>query len=61
MTDLFTAQPRPAQIGRGNAHFIADLAIGITDTQMRAKFTAGDYPDLHTASVVGLRRLAGRS
>lgn len=62
MTDLFTtAPPPPARIGQGNGLFLAHLAAGIPDATMRANFRAGLYPDLHTASVPGWRKLAGRT
>lgn len=59
MTDLFNQQPttRP---GEGNARFLADLAERVPDQTMRAKFKAGHYPDLHTPSLAGWRRMAGR-
>ncbi len=51
----------PANAGQGNAYFIADLAAGVPDEEMRSRFKAGRYPFLHIASVQGWRKLAGRS
>ena len=48
-------------IGQGNALFLADLAERIPDTEMRLRFTQGRYEPLHTPSIAGWRRLAGRS
>lgn len=61
MTDLFADLPKPKpRVGYGNAMFIADLTMGVPDEVMRAKYKAGEYPDLHLPSVKGWRRLAGR-
>ena len=61
MNDLFD---RPAPIkrnaGYGNAMFLADLAEGVSDAEMRARWQRGDYPDIHRPSVAGWRKLAGR-
>lgn len=62
MDDLFTQQPKPKpRVGYGNAMFLCDLADGVSDQTMRAKFKAGEYPDLHLASVQGWRKLFGRT
>lgn len=59
MSDLFQRKPA-VKVGLGNALFLADLAIGTPDLEMRAKFTAGKYPDIHRPSIKEWRRLAGR-
>jgi hypothetical protein len=47
MTDLFST-PRPANIGHGNAQFLADLQEpGITINELRARTKQGKYPDLY--------------
>lgn len=53
-----TAMTKP--IGHGNAQFLADLATGTPDKTMREHFKAGRYTPLHTPSVQGWRKLAGR-
>lgn len=64
MTDLFShlppAKPKP-RVGYGNALFLADLAMGVPDTTLRAKIRAGEYPDLHKPSLKGWRMMVGRS
>jgi hypothetical protein len=63
VTDLFThlEAPKPKRsVGYGNAMFLHDLATGVSDATMRAKYTAGEYPDLHRPSLQGWRKLAGR-
>ena len=47
MTDLFGSPIRKRPVGYGNAMFLADLTEGVSDPDMRAKFKAGDYPDIH--------------
>lgn len=59
MRDLFEAPRSPT--GQGNARFLADLAMGVTDADMRRRFKDGQYADLHRPSVEGWRRLAGRT
>lgn len=49
MTDLFANTPAPKRnVGYGNAMFLCDLAEGVPDATMRAKFKAGEYPHLTT-------------
>lgn len=60
MTDLFSHTPAPAPVGRGNAHFLADLAAHEPDDTMRKNFQQGRYPDLHKPSLPAWRKLAGR-
>jgi len=62
MTDLFTHTPAPKRnVGYGNAMFLCDLADGVSDATMRAKFKAGEYPDLHKPSIQLWRKLNGRN
>ncbi len=60
MTDLFTRKP-VHKVGYGNAKFLADLATNVPDETMRARFKAGEYPDIHTPSIPAMRKMAGRS
>lgn len=61
MSDLFANLEKPKRnVGYGNAMFLCDLVMGVSDEEMRRKFKAGEYPDLHIPSVAGWRRLAGR-
>ncbi len=61
MHDLFATLPPPKpKVGHGNAMFLADLANNVSDDEMRRKFKAGEYPNLHRPSVPGWRNLAGR-
>lgn len=54
------------KVGQGNAHFIADLHLGVADHVMRERWKAGDY-DTPTGQkpraeyVKGWRALAGRN
>lgn len=61
MTDLFAnldkPKPRP---GQGSALFLCDLADGVPDATMRAKWKAGEYPDVRTDYALGWRKLFGR-
>lgn len=62
MPDLFSDIPAPKpQPGHGNARYLADLALGTPDADMRRKYREGFYPDLHLPSLPGWRKLAGRS
>lgn len=62
MSDLFGNLPKPkALAGKGNALFLADLADGVPDAEMRARWKRGEYPDLHQPSIAGWRSLAGRN
>lgn len=62
MSDLFSATPTPkARPGHGNARYLADLALGTPDAEMRSKFKQGFYPDLHIPSLKAWRKLAGRT
>lgn len=58
MTDLF-AQP-VRSVGYGNAMFLCDLAMNVPDATMRERYKRGEYPDIHTPSISGWRRLNGR-
>lgn len=49
-----------SRVGFGNGHFLADLAMGIPDPEMRERFKQGRYEPLHAPSVKGWRKLAGR-
>lgn len=46
---------------KGNAAFLADLAEGVSDAEMRARWKRGEYPDVHLPSVSGWRKLSGRN
>lgn len=59
MDDLFG--PPRTKPGTGNARFLADLAEGVSDAQMRKKFKNGEYPDLGIQYIDGWRQLVGRS
>lgn len=66
MTDLFSHQPTPQpklkrNAGYGNAMFLCDLAEGVSDATMRAKYLNSEYPHLHLASITGWRRMVGRT
>ena len=64
MTDLFTPlnQTKPKnRVGGGNANFLADLAMNVSDEVMRVRWKAGDYEPIHRPSVAGWRKLAGRT
>ena len=61
--ELFAA-PR-LKVGVGNAHFLADLADGVSDAEMRKRWAAGHYdgPDGRKPRedyVRGWRELNGR-
>jgi hypothetical protein len=61
VTDLFGSPIRKRPVGYGNAMFLADLTEGVSDPDMRAKFKAGNYPDIHKPSIPGWRALSGRN
>ncbi len=50
-----------ANVGAGNAQFLADLADKVPTDVMRERYKSGRYAPLHTPSVTGWRRLAGRT
>ena len=60
MSDLFTRSAPKPKPGQGNARFLADLALGVSDDTLRAKIKAGDYPELHKPSIKGWRAMVGR-
>ena len=60
MPDLFQRHRPVVKAGFGNALFLSDLATGTPDATMRAKFKAGEYPDIHRPSIKAWRILAGR-
>lgn len=60
MTDLFTPlNPPKRPVGYGNAMFLCDLADNVSDQAMRAKYQAGEYPDL-TRHAQSYRAMFGR-
>lgn len=42
------------------AAFLADLAMGVSDAEMRIRWKANEYGKLRTQDVKGWRKLAGR-
>ncbi len=53
MPDLFAytrprIEPIDRTVGKGNALFLADLALGLSAEQTRVNHKAGKYPDLNT-------------
>jgi hypothetical protein len=59
MDDLF-ARPKP-RVGTGNALFLCDLADGVSDADMRARYKRGDYPGLNLTYAKQWKALFGRS
>jgi hypothetical protein len=49
------------RIGHGNAKFIADLAMGVSDAELRRRWERGEYAGIGKQFVAGWRKLAGRS
>lgn len=58
MNDLFAPSNR---IGEANAKFLADLATGVSDDELRKRWKAGEYQGIGEQFVAGWRRLAGRN
>ena len=66
MTDLFqhtirAETPKTTRVGYGNALFLADLATGATDTDLKSNIRAGKYPELAMRFVNGWRAMMGRT
>lgn len=49
------------RVGEGAGKFIYDLHSGVSDEEMRTRWTAGEYGKLREQDVNGWRELAGRS
>lgn len=50
-----------AKSGWGNGLFLADLAVNISDAELRENIKRGKYPDLNFKYVNEWRRLRGRT
>ncbi len=50
----------PAKVGTGNALFLADLAMGVSDTEMRERFRQGRYEGMGIRFIEGWRAARGR-
>lgn len=48
------------KVGHGNAHLLADLAMGVPDGEMRERWKRGEYGKPRTEYVAGWRDMAGR-
>jgi hypothetical protein len=48
------------KVGEGNGRFIADLAEGVSDAELRRRYRNGDYGKLRPDYVTGWRIMAGR-
>jgi hypothetical protein len=59
LSDLFSAAP--ARVGLGNALFLADLAVNISDGELRENIKRGKYPELNLKYVNEWRGLRGRN
>lgn len=49
------------KVGHGNAHFLADLAAGVPDDEMRERWKRGEYGKPRNDYVAGWRDMAGRT
>jgi hypothetical protein len=48
------------KVGEANGKFLADLALGISDAELRRRWEAGDYQGIGARFVTGWRAMAGR-